>query len=106
VVNALYPVLTGLDADPAAVAAGAGVTLGDGEAAALAAAAEFRARRQELQQEQVARLAAALPLAQIRLPTLFGVDLGPSDIDHLAAALADGIERLPATRGHRTGVSR
>ena len=82
VVNNLYPVLEGLDVhvpDPA-----------------LAAAAEFRARRQELQQAQVARLAAALPLPQLHLPSVFTVDLVPSDVDHLAAALASGIERLPA----------
>jgi anion-transporting ArsA/GET3 family ATPase len=100
VVNGLYPVLTGLDADPTVAATEAGVALADGEAVALGAAASFRARRQELQQAQVARLAAALPLPQLHLPTLFNVDLGPSDVDHLAAALASGIERLPA----RTGV--
>ena len=95
VVNGLYPVLAGLDVDPAAAAAEGGVDLGGG-AIALSAAASFRAQRQELQQAQVARLIAALPLPQLHLPTLFSVDLGPSDIDHLAAALAGGIERLPA----------
>jgi hypothetical protein len=96
VVNGLYPVLTGLDADAAAAAAAAGVDLAPGEAIALEAAASFRARRQELQQAQIARLAEALPLPQVHLPTLFSVDLGPSDVDHLAAAMAAGIERLPA----------
>ena len=95
VVNGLYPVLAGLDADPVVAAAEAGVELGDGEAVALGAAAEFRARRQELQQAQVARLGAALPLPQLHLPSLFSADLGPSDIDHLAAALAAAVERLP-----------
>ena len=106
VVNSLYPLLSGLDVDPATAAAEAGVALGDREAMALAGAAAYRAQRQDLQQEQVARLAAALPLPQIHLPTQFGVDLGPSDIDHLARALAAGIERLSAARGHRTGVAR
>ena len=106
VVNNLYPVLGGLDADPATAAAEAGVALGDRDAMALAGAAAYRSQRQELQEEQVARLAAALPLPQIHLPTQFGVDLGPSDIDNLAAALASGIERLPAGRGHRTEVAR
>ena len=92
VVNGLYPVLSGLDADPST----AGVDLPPAEATALAAAAEFRARRQELQQEQLARLTAALPLPQLHLPTTFSVDLGPSDIDHLAASLASGVERLSA----------
>ena len=101
VVNGLYPVLSGLDVDAATAAAGAGVALGAGEAIVLEAAASFRAHRQELQQAQVARLGAALPLPQLHLPTLFNVDLGPSDVDHLAAAMAAGIERLPA----RTEVS-
>ena len=96
VVNGLYPVLDGLDVEPVAAAVDAGVALGHGEAVTLAAAAEFRLRRQELQQAQVARLAEALPLPQIHLPSLFTVDLVPSDIDHLAAALAAAVERLPA----------
>lgn len=95
VVNALYPVLGGLDADPSAAAAEAGVALDPDQALTLAAAAEFRARRQDLQQAQVARLAAALPLPQLHLPSLFTVDLVPADIDRLATALAAGIERLP-----------
>nr|MDQ3640761.1 hypothetical protein [Actinomycetota bacterium] len=93
VVNGLYPVLEGLDADPAAAGAGAST---------LSEAAHFRARRQELQQAQVARLAAALPLPQLHLPSLFTVDLTPGDIDVLAAALATAIEGLPT----RTGVRR
>ncbi|HEX2046572.1 MAG TPA: ArsA-related P-loop ATPase [Acidimicrobiales bacterium] len=93
VVNGLYPVLDGLDADPSAA--------GD-DAPTLAVAAEFRARRQALQQAQVARLAAALPLPQLHLPSLFTVDLVPADVEHLAAALAAEIERLPT----RTGASR
>lgn len=96
VVNGLYPVLTGLDVDPAVAAAEAGVEVSDGEAIALGAAASFRAHRQQLQQEQVARLAAALPLPQLHLPTLFSVDLGLSDVDHLAAALASAVGQLPA----------
>jgi hypothetical protein len=82
VVNGLYPVLDGLDADPAPAGADADV---------LAAAAEFRRRRQELQQAQVARLAAELPLPQLHLPTQFTVDLGPPEIDALAASLASAI---------------
>jgi anion-transporting ArsA/GET3 family ATPase len=87
VVNNLYPVLQGLDADVSAA--------GD-DAISLAAAAQFRARRQELQQAQVSRLAAALPLPQLHLPSVFTVDLEGSDVDHLAAALASGVEHLPA----------
>ena len=106
VVNALYPVLGGLDVDPTTVAEQAGAVLSDGDAAVLAEAAAFRARRQDLQQDQIARLTAALPLPQLHLPTVFNVDLGPSDIDHLAAAMAAGIERLSAAQDRRTGVAR
>ena len=98
VVNALYPVIERLEVDPGAAAAAAGLILAPGEAVALVAAAEFRARRQELQQAQVARLTAALPLPQLHLPSLFTVDLQLADIDHLAAALAAAVEGLPARK--------
>ncbi len=88
VVNGVYPVI---DFDD-------GAALPPEDAATLSSAAEFRKRRQELQQAQVARLAAALPLPQLHLPSLFTVDPLPSDVDHLAAALAAGVERLPATK--------
>ncbi len=89
VVNGLYPVLDGLETAP-------GTDVAPDLAAALAAAGQFRARRQELQQAQVARLAADLPLPQLHLPTLFSVDLVPRHIDELASALAAAIEALPA----------
>jgi anion-transporting ArsA/GET3 family ATPase len=90
VVNGLYPVLDGLDADLAPAGA---------DATALAAAAEFRCRRQELQQAQVARLADELPLPQLHLPSLFTVDLTPADIDVLASSLSAAIEALPVPVG-------
>jgi anion-transporting ArsA/GET3 family ATPase len=95
VVNGLNPVLDGLDADPEKVADAQQVTLFDGEADVLRAAATFRQRRQELQQEQMIRLTEALPVPQIVLPTIFAVDLGIGDVDTLAAALAAGVEALP-----------
>jgi Mrp family chromosome partitioning ATPase len=95
VVNGLYPVLDGLDTDPEAAAGEAGTALRPGEAAALAAAADFRRHRQQLQAEQVARLAEALPLPQLRLPFLFTADLGPAEVDLLADALAKEMEGLP-----------
>ncbi len=92
IVNGLYPVL---DLD-------GGAPLPGEDAATLRAAAEFRARRQELQQAQVARLAAALPLPQLHMPSLFTVDLVPSDVEHLATTLTEQIERLPAPTGVAT----
>ena len=95
VVNGLYPMLEGLEADPEKVAGAQAVTLFEGEADVLRAAATFRQRRQELQQEQMARLADTLELPQLPLPAIFAVDLGLGDIDTLAAAMAAGVAVLP-----------
>ena len=95
VVNGTYPPLDGLDRDPAAVAADAGLVLGDDEAAELAAAAHFRHVRSGFQREQIARLAEALPLPQIHLPYLFDGDLDPAHIDVLALSLLDQLAAVP-----------
>lgn len=94
VVNGLYPPLPGLDVDPAAAAEAAGASLRPGEADALDAAATFRRERMELQAEQIGRLADALPLAQLSLPYLFDAELGPAQLEQLAASLLDGIGGL------------
>lgn len=91
VVNGVYPVLEGLDADPPAGAAG----LTADQRGALKAAAEFRLRRQELQAEQLRRLDEALPLPQLRLPFLFTPEVGPEELDVLASSLAEQVEALP-----------
>jgi anion-transporting ArsA/GET3 family ATPase len=62
--------------------------LSEGEAAALWCAAEFRRRRQALQEAQRQRLAQMLPLAQIRLPYLFTTEVGLPEVEVLADALA------------------
>ena len=95
VVNGVYPVLDGLDVDPTAAAAEAGTSLRAGEAEALAAAAAFRRARQELQAEQLTRLAELLPLPQLHLPFLFEADLGRADVDVLADALHDAVVAAP-----------
>ncbi|MCU1497779.1 MAG: oxyanion-translocating ATPase [Acidimicrobiales bacterium] len=94
VVNGCYPRLPGLTADPATAADAAGTSLLTGEAAALAEASSFRRHRMALQDEQIARLADALPLPQLRLPYLFDAELGPPQLDLLATALLDGVEKL------------
>jgi anion-transporting ArsA/GET3 family ATPase len=96
VVNGLYPAVPGLEGDPADVAAAAGLDLDQGELAAMAAAARFRADRSRLQAEQLGRLGAALPLPQLTLPFLFSSDLGPTELDLLADAVGDGIASLDA----------
>ena len=88
----------GLDTDPSTAAERAGTALRPGEAASLAAAARFRTDRTALQDEQLARLADALPLPQLRLPYLFHVDLGPADVEHLASALRSSLAALAPVR--------
>jgi anion-transporting ArsA/GET3 family ATPase len=95
VVNGLYPELPGLDADPEQAALEAGTSLRGGEPAALAAAARFRRDRMALQAEQIARLEDRLPLPLLRLPFQFTTDIGPAEVDALAAALRSEIEALP-----------
>jgi anion-transporting ArsA/GET3 family ATPase len=95
VVNGRYPVVDGLDADPAELARQAGVDLSANDAAALAGAASFRRQRQKLQADQIARLAEALPLPQLHLPYLFSETIGRSEIELLANAVADTVRALP-----------
>lgn len=94
VVNGLYPDRPGLAIDPVTAAAEAGVGLRAGEAEALTAAADFRRHRVQLQTEQVARLADRLPLPQLRLPFLFGAELGPAELDLLADRLVEQLETV------------
>lgn len=95
VVNGLYDPLPGLDTDPAEAAGAAGVSLRSGEAEALGGAASFRRDRMALQAEQVDRLAERLPLPQLRLPFLFGSEIGPDELELLADRLGSGIAELP-----------
>ena len=93
VVNGLVEPIA-LPADAAAVAGRAGLPAAG--AKSLTAAAAFRARRQELQAEQVRRLADGLPLAQLHLPFVWTSDLGPAEVADLADALTARIRELPA----------
>jgi arsenite-transporting ATPase len=93
VVNALYPHLD-LPGDARSAAIAAGVHLDDADVAALEAAASFRRHRQELQDVQLSRLAAELPLAQIRLPFVWSSDLGPTELGPLTDALVAGVAAL------------
>ncbi|MBW3557758.1 MAG: hypothetical protein KY454_12575 [Actinobacteria bacterium] len=95
VVNGLYPYLEGLDVDPLEAATAAGVEVTDEQARDLREAAQFRRRRQDLQAEQVQRLAEALPLAQLRLPFLFTPEVGPAQLDVLAENLVREVAGLP-----------
>ena len=98
VVNGLYP-SSSLAPDPSAAAEAADVRLTRSEVDALKAAADFREHRRGLQEEQLSRLAQALPLPQLHLPFLFTTDIGPAEVDTLAAVLAREIGRLPEPAG-------
>ncbi len=92
VVNGVYPELHGLDIDPTARLAAAGVPGATVEA--LRAAGALRERRRRLQAEQVRRLAELLPLPQLHLPHVFGAQIGPVESEQLGDALLDGVARL------------
>ncbi len=81
-----------------------GVFVSRREATDLVAAAEFRRERYVLQQQQADRLAARLPLPQVRLPFLFTAELGSPEIDILAATLATQVEALPEPSWGRVTV--
>jgi anion-transporting ArsA/GET3 family ATPase len=104
IVNGVYPRLDHLDADLDAAAVAAGVTLRPGQGDAMRAAATFRRRRQDMQAEQAARLAGALPLPQLWLPHLCSEEIGLAELDLLADALESGLVDLgePAHRPRRT----
>jgi len=89
VVNGVYPRLEGLDAEPPPDA-----VLTDHQRTSVREAAEFRRRRQDLQADQLRRLDEALPLPQLRLPFLFTPEVGPEQLETLAAALAEQVEAL------------
>ena len=93
VVNGCIPPL-GVAGDVRADARAAGITLTEREVDALTAAAEFRSGLVHRQAEQCARLAARLPLPQLRLPSFFTADVGPAEIEVLADELAFGISAL------------
>ena len=99
VVNGLYPARS-LDSDAErirAAAEAAGVPVSEAELDHLALAAEFLTRRRALQMTQVERLVASLDLPQVHLPFLFTAELGPEQLDILAAALTSGLEAVATT---------
>jgi anion-transporting ArsA/GET3 family ATPase len=85
------------DTDPREAAAEVGITLSDEDVDALTRAAEFGRARAALQQEQLDRLATALPLPQIHLPELSALTLGPAEVEVLADALLAGVAGLEVT---------
>jgi anion-transporting ArsA/GET3 family ATPase len=106
VVNACYPDpgVAASVGDVQSLADELGVFVSPREASDLVAAAGFRRERYTLQQQQADRLAARLPLPQIRLPFLFTADLGPPEIDILATRFAAQVDALPESSQGRVTV--
>ena len=94
IVNACYPALDAMDTPADLAARDAGVTLDPELVEALEEARRFRKTREELQGEQLQRLAHELPLPQLRVPYLFTASIGPAELDALSAALAVGVGAL------------
>ncbi|MHB1518062.1 MAG: ArsA family ATPase [Acidimicrobiales bacterium] len=94
IVNGCYPEVEGLTVTAAGAVASAGVTVGDDLVSSLEAARRFRTTRADLQNEQLERLGIQLPLAQLRVPFLFADAIGPSELDILSDALANGVAAL------------
>ena len=99
IVNGCYPPARGLHTPAADAAAAAGVTLDAGLLSALDRAREFRLTRQELQEEQLLRLAHQLPLAQVRVPYIFASSIGPTELGTISTALGAGVAALPDPTG-------
>jgi anion-transporting ArsA/GET3 family ATPase len=91
VVNGLYPERPGL-----AAALADREARHRGEDEGLLRAARFRLARQDQQAEQVARLSAQLPLAQVHLPFCFSARLEVDDVEALADHLVDQLGALAA----------
>jgi anion-transporting ArsA/GET3 family ATPase len=85
VVNGLWP---HLDLPASVESAVSSLRLGPPEVERLVRSTAFRRDRHAQQEEQRARLADQLPLAQLPLPYLFTTELGPDEVKSLASALA------------------
>ena len=95
VVNGVYPrrsLPRGTSAT--ALAEERSVHLRPGEAEALDDAARARLGRHELQEHHLSRLGRLLPLPQVILPFLFTASVGRAELDLLAHAMADGLDRV------------
>ncbi len=95
VVNA-FPTDPGPPTSTVADARLVGIDVPPAEIAALEAAAAFRRERHELAEIHADRLAAALPLSQLRLPHVYP-EIGPAELDLLADVFTQAVAALPGT---------
>ena len=94
VVNAFPSELAAAGHPTADDARALGIEIPTPERLALETATSFQLERYELALEQADRLAAAVPLPQIRLPFLFR-EIGPTQVEELADALTSEVEAIP-----------
>jgi anion-transporting ArsA/GET3 family ATPase len=95
VVNGCFPASHSLSVDPAVAALRDGVQIDQGTLHVLEEAAAFALNQVRLQQDQLVRLAEALALPKLFLPSVFVASAGPTELVEIADALASAIEALP-----------
>jgi anion-transporting ArsA/GET3 family ATPase len=95
VVNGCFPASPSLSVDPAAAALDDGVQVDQATLQVIKDAAAFTLNQVRLQQDQLARLAEALALPRLVLPSVFVANAGPKELIEIADALASAIEALP-----------
>jgi anion-transporting ArsA/GET3 family ATPase len=94
IVNGLVPVPEGLANDFDALVAANAPKISAADTANLRDAAAFRLKWAARQNEQVARLSEALPLAQLHTPYVFTTEPGPAELETLSNALSVDIDAL------------
>ena len=94
IVNGLVPVPEGLANDFDALVAANAAKISTADIANLRDAAAFRLKWAARQNEQVARLSEALPLAQLHTPYVFTTEPGPAELETLSNALSVDIDAL------------
>ena len=94
IVNGLVPVPEGLSNDFDALVAANAPKISTADIANLRDAAAFRLKWAARQNEQVARLSEALPLAQLHTPYVFTTEPGPAELETLSNALSVDIDAL------------
>jgi anion-transporting ArsA/GET3 family ATPase len=95
VVNGCFPTNPSLSVDPAAAAHHDGVEVDQTTIQVIKEAAAFAMNQVRLQQDQLARLADALALPRLVLPSVFVASAGPTELVEIADALASAVEALP-----------
>jgi len=94
IVNGLVPLPEGLANDFDALVAANAPKISTADIANLRDAAAFRLKWAARQNEQVARLSEALPLAQLHTPYVFTTEPGPAELETLSNALSVDIDAL------------